>query len=69
MKRIYRLLDRLFDPVPKEVKNSPYYRGSVFYYETPDEDYRLHKERRYREFLVRMALTFLAGMFFASLIK
>lgn len=66
---LYEALDRLFDPVPKEVKKRSDYSGKVLYYQSQDEGYRRYKHRCYRNLLIETAVSLLLGFIFGFLIK
>lgn len=62
MKRIYRLMDRIFDPLPKDLKNDPNYTDAELYYQSQDESYRRYKHLCYRNLILEFALAFFLGL-------
>lgn len=54
---LYRLLDKFFDPPPKELNKA----GKVIYYDAQDERYKRYKHLCYRDLLLKSALAFLLG--------
>lgn len=69
MDMIYTLMDRVFDPLPKELKNSPDYPGAKFYYQSQDESYRRYKHLCYRNLILEATLPFILGLLFSFFLK
>ena len=55
-----KLLDPIFDPIPKELKKRHGAEAYQFYYWLETSDYRRYKNTQYRKFLVK--LPFLIGL-------
>lgn len=66
---IYRWMDRLFDPPPKELRKTGDKAGIVLYYEAQGEGYKRYKHLRYRNLILEAALTFGLGVLLAGLLK
>ena len=66
---LYRLLDRLFDPPPKELRKSRDKAGIVLYYETQNEGYKRYKHLCYRNLILESLLAFILGLFTACFLK
>jgi len=69
MKTIYRLMDRIFDPLPKELRKKRDDPRTVLYYESQDESYRRYKHLCYRNLILKSSLFFVFGLFIAFLLK
>ena len=67
--KIYHLLDRLFDPLPKELRKSRDKASIMLYYEAKDEDYKRYKHLGYRKLLLNSALAFVLGLLMLFLLK
>ena len=61
--RLYRIMDRLLDPLPKELRQSSDQASKMLYYETQDEGYRRYKHLQYRNLILEALLCFLLGLF------
>ena len=66
---IYRWMDRLFDPPPKELRKTRDKAGIVLYYKSQEEGYKRYKHLCYRNLILEAALTFLLGLALAFLLK
>ncbi len=64
---MYRIMDRIFDPLPKELKKQGDKAGIMLYYETQDEAYKRYKYRCYRELILEALLSFSLGVLCAVL--
>ena len=62
MERIYKLLDRIFDPLPKELRNKSDDAGAIFDYKAEDEGYKRHKYLCYRKLIMEALLAFSVGL-------
>jgi len=65
--KIYRWMDRLFDPPPKELRKKGDKAGIMLYYQAEDEGYRRYKHLCYRNLILEALLTFGLGLFAAFL--
>ncbi len=68
MKRLYRLMDRVFDPLPKELRDESDETGKMLYYEAQDEGYKRYKHLRYRQLILESALAFVLGLLVAFIL-
>lgn len=68
-KMLYRWLDRLFDPPPKELRKARDKAGIMLYYKTQKESYKRYKHLCYRNLILESALAFILGLFLAVLFK
>lgn len=66
---IYRWMDLLFDPPPKELRKARDKAGIVLYYKTQNESYKRYKHLRYRNLILETALAFILGLLLAGLFK
>ena len=66
---IYRFLDCLIDPPPKELRKGRNKAAIIRYYESQDEDYKVYKKLKYRKFLIKSVLFFALGLFSGFLLK
>lgn len=66
---IYRWMDRLFDPPPKELRDQRDKSGIVIYYETQDEDYKRYKHLCYRKLILDSLLAFILGLFTSFILE
>ena len=66
---IYKWMDRLFDPPPKELRQARDQSGIVLYYETQDESYKRYKYLCYRNLILEALLAFILGLFAAAFFK
>lgn len=57
MRAVYRLLDRFFDPLPKEIREKGSKAEKVFYYESCDEGYKWGKRLYYRGLILQVLVT------------
>ena len=69
MKKIYYFMDRMIDPLPKEIRKKLGNHGVMLYYHTDDEDYKRYKELQYRKLIVNAALSFFLGLLAAFLLN
>lgn len=69
MKKLYRIMDRVFDPLPKELKKKGDKASVVLYYEAADEDYKIYKYGCYRKLILQACLSFLLGAVCCFLLK
>lgn len=69
MKRIYRIMDRLIDPLPKEIRKKRDKASVMLYYETQEEGYKRYKYLQYRNLILESALSFLLGLLFCFLFE
>lgn len=69
MNRIYRIMDRLLDPLPKEISKKRDKAGVMLYYETQEEGYKRYKYLQYRNLILESALSFLLGLLFCFLFE
>lgn len=65
MERIYRLMDKIFDPPP----NSTDKAGIVLHYQSEDEGYRRYKYLCYRNLILEALLSFCLGLFLIALLR
>lgn len=66
---LYRWMDRLFDPPPKELRKARDKAGIVLYYKTQDEGYKRYKHLRYRNLILEALLAFGLGLLAAFGLK
>ena len=64
-----RLLDRIFDPLPKELKKLSDKTAEMLYYEAQDEGYKRHKYLCYRNLILEAALGFVFGILVGIAVK
>lgn len=69
MKKIYRVMDRFFDPLPKEIRKKRDKELEVVLYDLQDEDYKRYKYRCYRNLLISIPVSLLLGKLFSLLLK
>lgn len=69
MNRIYRIMDRLLDPLPKEISKKRDKAGVMLYYEAQEEGYKRYKYLQYRNLILESALSFLLGLLFCFLLE
>lgn len=70
MKRIYFLMDRIFDPLPKELRELQKARNkleTILYYASQDESYQRYKHLQYRNLILEVLLSFILGLLFGAL--
>lgn len=67
--KIYQWMDRIFDPLPKEIKQDPKDPRAMLYYKAQDESYKRHKYLCYRNLILKSLLTFVLGLLFSFLLK
>lgn len=66
---IYRWMDRLFDPPPKDLRKAGNEASIVLYYESQDESYNRYKHLCYRNLILESLLAFIFGLFTAAVLK
>lgn len=66
---IYRWMDRLFDPPPKELRDQRDKSGIVIYYEPQDEGYKRYKHLCYRNLILESLLAFILGLFTSFILE
>lgn len=69
MKQIYQIMDRLLDPLPKEIRKKRDKTSVMLYYETQEEGYKRYKHLQYRNLILESALSFLLGLLFCFLFE
>lgn len=69
MKKIYRVMDRILDPLPKEIREKRDKELEVVLYDLQDEDYKRYKHRCYRNLLISIPVSLLLGKLFSLLLK
>lgn len=65
---LYRWLDRLFDPPPKELRKGRDKAGIMLYYKAQDESYKRYKHLCYRNLILEASLTFILGLLFGFIL-
>lgn len=65
----YRSMDRIFDPLPQEIKQKRDKTSAMLYYQTQDEGYKRYKHRCYRYLVLKAALFFGFGLVLGFLAK
>lgn len=68
-KKIYRIMDRVFDPLPKEIREKRDKELEMVYYDTQDEDYKRYKYSCYRKTLIAAPVSFILGILFGEFLK
>lgn len=69
MKKLYRIMDRIFDPLPKEVRKKRDKELEIVLYDLQDEDYKRYKYRCYRNLLISIPISFFLGELVCFLLK
>lgn len=69
MEKFYRFMDRIFDPLPKEIREEHDKELEILFYDLQDEDYKRHKQASYRKLLIKMFLAFVLGRLVGILLK
>ena len=69
MKWIYRFMDRIFEPLPKEIRKKRDKELEVVLYDLQDEDYKRYKYRCYRNLLISIPISLFLGMVVSFLLK
>lgn len=69
MKKGCRLMDRIFDPLPKKMRNDPNNPGEMFCYQAQDEGYKRYKHLCYRNLILEALLAFILGLLTAYFFK
>ena len=69
MKRLYRVMDRILDPLPKEIREKRDKELEVVLYDLQDEDYKRYKYRCYRNLLISIPISLFLGMVVSFLLK
>ena len=67
--KFYRLMDKIFDPLPKELKKKADNRSAMLYYQSQDESYTRYKHRCYRNLLLKAILFFFFGLLVGYFLK
>lgn len=67
--KIYQWMDRIFDPLPKEIKQDPKDSRAMLYYEAENKGYRRYKYRCYRDLILKTLLSFCIGILLAYILK
>ena len=65
MRFLYRLMDKIFDPPPKDSDDA----GVMFDEQAEDESYRRYKDLCYRNLILKSLLSFGLGLFCMALFK
>lgn len=65
MKKLYRLLDRILDPPPKEIRRERDKSLVPLYYDSQSEDYKRYKHVCYQNLVLKSLLAFLLGLLFS----
>lgn len=69
MNKIYRAMDRIFDPLPKEIRKKRDKELEVVLYDLQDEDYKRYKYRCYRNLLIAIPVSFFLGKLVSFILK
>ena len=69
MEKLYRVMDRIFDPLPKEIRKKRDKELEMVYYDLQDEDYKRYKQACYRKLLIKAFVAFILGILFSELLK
>lgn len=69
MEKIYRIMDRIFDPLPKEIRKKRDKELEVVLYDLQDEDYKRYKHRCYRDLLISIPISFFLSKLVSFLLK
>lgn len=69
MEKLYRIMDQIFDPLPKELRKKHDKELEVAYYDLQDEDYKRYKQACYRKLLIKAFAAFILGILFGELLK
>ena len=69
MENLYRIMDKIFDPLPKEIRKKHDKELEMVYYDLQDEDYKRHKYSCYRKLLIKAFAAFILGILFGELLK
>lgn len=62
-------MDRIFDPLPKEIRKERDKELKMVYYDLQDEDYKRHKQACYRKLFVKAFAAFILGILFGEFLK
>lgn len=62
MKKLYRLLDRILDPPPKEILRERDKTLVSLYYDSQSEDYKRYKHTCYRNLILKTLLFYFLGL-------
>ena len=66
---LYRWMDRLFDPPPKELRKRRDQAGIMLYYQAQEEGYKRYKHLCYRHLILKSLLAFSLGLVLSFLIQ
>lgn len=64
-----KFMDRICDPLPKELRKNGNESDKVLYYEAQDERYQRHKRLQYRNLAIQAAVAFALGVLIGFVVK
>ena len=67
--RLYRWMDWLFDPPPKDLRKRRDPAGVKLYYQAQEEGYKRYKHLCYRHLILKSLLAFSLGLVLSFLIQ